>query len=74
MSYFLNMVLQKADLKMIAAETGISGSGLAMCPYDPDDNATYIYIGKNTISFTLGLTKLLKPTFTQYPDIHTNYS
>ena len=40
-------VLQKADLKMIAAETGISGSGLAMCPYDPDDNATYIYIGKN---------------------------
>ena len=49
----LIMVLQKVDLKMIAAETGMRGSGIGMCPFDPDDNSTYIYVGKFAISFTL---------------------
>ena len=39
-------VLQKADLTEIVAETGGRGSGIALCPFDPDDNSTYIYISK----------------------------
>ena len=43
------MVLQKADLQEIVAETGGRGSGIALCPFDPDDNSTYIYISKYNI-------------------------